>query len=392
MKKIPFEFNLRAHAKIGEMIALKLPLYLKEMEVVRPAVIVDAHVTPLPYIKKVLKKVKKEFPQAIVWKYDIPGEPDYDSLDLIKEKFLKDRKSLVDACIAIGGGSVIDTAKGLATLIKNPGPARTYRGFPSRLNPSLPVIALPTVAGSGSEVTYNASFIDWKEKKKMGINTFNNFPRLSILDPLLSLECPKEVTISSAMDALVHALESYATPKANELSKLFSKEAVSYILPALSVIAKNPKNKEARLHLQLGAYLAGIAIVQAGGGPASMLSYPLGVHGKVPHGLAGAVFLPYIVEHNIKKGYDYRGLFPQTTIKAKKDANKAIAKKLFSLHVSLGIASLFSRYSLVIENASLIIKEMENMQDGFNATNPVPFSTRDAKKIFSTLLALNFKF
>lgn len=390
MRNTPFEFNLRTHTKIGEKTALNLGLYIKEMGLSRPALIIDRNVASLPYIQQIIQGI----PNALVWEYDIPGEPDYDSLDRIKKKFIRARKPLVDSFIAIGGGSVIDIAKGLATLVTNPGPARKYRGFPTGLNPSLPVIALPTVAGTGSEVTYNASFIDWKEKRKMGINTFHNFPRLSILDPLLTIECPRAITISSAMDSLVHALESYATPQANELSRIFSKAAIKYGMSALPTVVKNLKNTTVRLGLQFSAYLAGIAIVQVGGGPASILSYPLGVHGKVAHGLAGAVFLPFVVEHNAKKGYDYSELYDQfakgTSQKTRKEKSLAFAEKLFELHDMLEIPKLFARYPLVKENASLIFKEIEALQKGFDATNPIPFTVKDARQIFTQILDSSF--
>ncbi len=384
MENQSFEFILSARTKIGEGTALNLSGYLKELLLERVGIIIDKNVRALPYVEKILTSIKGL--SLVVWEYDIKGEPDYDSLDRVKLLFLnKKNEPLVDSFIALGGGSVIDFAKGLATLMTNPGEARAYRGFPIGLNPSLPIIALPTVAGSGSEVTYNASFIDWKERRKMGINTFNNFPKLSILDPLLTLDCPKQVSISSAMDSMVHALESYATPKANALSRLFSERAFLYVYHALPKVEKNLRDTNARLDLQLGAYLAGIAIVQAGGGIASILSYTLGVHGKIPHGLAGAVFIPYIVEHNAKKGFDYSSLYDslekRTAKLSRKQKSLAFAKKLFALYNTMKIPTLFSKFALNEEQKNTILSEIKTLGNGFKITNPVPFSPDDAKKI-----------
>lgn len=393
MKSTQFEFVLRAHAKIGSKTALGLGAHLHTLRLSRIAVIVDKNVTASFYVAKVLQSLKKGFRSLKLWEYAIAGEPDYDSLDHVKSLFMKNGKPVVDSFVAIGGGSVIDFAKGLATLAVNPGPARRYRGFPTNLRPSLPVIALPTVAGTGSEVTYNASFIDWKEKRKMGINTFNNFPRLSILDPLLTLDCPKSVTISSAMDSLVHALESFATPKANVLSKIYSQEAFSAVYNALPKAAKNLNNEEARLGLLIGAYLAGIAIVQAGGGPASILSYPVGVHGKVPHGIAGAIFLPSVVQHNARKGFDYSALYdrlPNTDSSlSKKEKNDRFVDVILKLHEAMEIPTLFARYPLVKEHATHIRNEIGSLGEGFKTTSSVPFTTNDAKKIFNQIVTPN---
>lgn len=390
-----FEFILNAHSNIGAKTALNLPDDIEKMGFARPGLIIDRNVIRISYVKKVVNALGAQFGKTmIVWEYDIPGEPDYDSLDRVKKLFMRNKKSAVDCFIALGGGSVIDFAKGLATLVVNPGPARTYRGFPTNLKPPLPVIALPTVAGTGSEVTYNASFIDWKEKRKMGINTFHNFPRLSILDPLLTIDCPKHVTISSAMDSLVHALESFATPKANALSTIFSLQAFTLVYHALPKIKKNLRNLQARLELQLSSYLAGIAIVQVGGGPASILSYPLGVHGKVPHGLAGAIVLPYVIEHNVNKGVDYSEIYERiegaSRALSRKQKNILFAKALFDLYYAMNIPSLFSQFTLAKENAQTIMKEIETLQGGFDATSLVPFSVKDAKHIFTQILNSSF--
>ena len=192
------------------------------------------------------------------------------------------------------------------------------------------------------------------------------------------------------MDSLVHALESYAAPKANALSRIFSIYAAWYVYNALPKVAKKLDDVKARLDLQLGAYLAGIAIVQAGGGPASILSYPLGVYGKVPHGIAGAVFLPYVIEHNVKKGYDYSELYSYLAgakpLRSKTEKSRTFTKKMFDLHKAMGIPQLFSLYPLAKEQAPAILKEIEGLQGGFNATNPVPFSVKDAQLIFSKIL------
>jgi len=385
-----FEFNLKTKTKFGLGIAVNLGKYLKELRFKRIGIVIDEGVYKLDYVKEILGNIKKEnFNQMIVWEYNLKAEPDYDSLDKIKLKFLDENsRPKIDCLIGIGGGSVLDFAKGLATLVVNPGQAINYRGFPADINPSLPTIALPTTAGTGSEVTYNAVFIDWKGKKKLGINTMHNFPVLAILDPKLTLSCPKSVIVSSGVDALTHILESYVARQSNQLTRVFAREGFKLIFNNLSKVLENPQSIEIRANLQLGAYLAGISLMNSGSGPTGALSYSLGVHFKVPHGLAGAVFLPYVVEHNVMNGYDYSELYDLIE-KADKFINKErknqmFSEKIFELCQKLGVPSSLRDFGVNERNLNILLKEVENLDKAF-AQNPIPFSVEEGKKLLIKL-------
>jgi len=386
-----FEFNLKTKTQYGVGIAVNLGRYLKELSLKRIGIILDPGVSSLKYTEEILKNIQKEdFTKVKIWEYDLNVEPDYDSLDRIKLDFLdRNSKPVVDCFVGIGGGSVIDFAKGLATLVVNPGKAITYRGFPTDINPSLPTIAVPTTAGTGSEVTYNAVFIDRKDKKKLGINTMYNFPVLAILDPKLTLSCPRSVTVSSGMDALVHTLESYAARQSNPLTRIFAKEAFKLIYNNLYKVLDEPENIDIRAKLQLGAYLAGISLMNSGSGPAGALSYPLGVHFKVPHGLAGGVFLPHIVEHNVKNGYDYSELYDliENTDESinSKEKNQLFSKKLFELCKKLDVPSNLRVFGVNENNLSILLEETEHLNKAF-AQNPIPFSVEDGKKLLMKMI------
>ncbi len=385
------QFILKTKMEFGPGEALNLGKFLKELKFQRIGIIVDAGVFNLDYLKEVLDGVKKQdFERVKIWQYDLKAEPDYDSLDRIKLEFLQEnQKPLVDCFVGIGGGSVIDFAKGLATLVVNPGKAIDYRGFPTDINPSLPTVALPTTAGTGSEVTYNAVFISLQEKKKLGINTMNNFPVLAILDPKLTLSCPESITVSSGMDALTHTLESYVACQANSLTKVFAREAFRLIFNNLSKVLDNPEDIKIRANLQMAAFLAGISLINSGSGPAGALSYSLGVHFKVPHGLAGAVFLPYIVEHNVKNGYDYSELYnliegvDKSLEKEKK--NQLFSEKIFELSKKLGIPANLRDFGVVENNIDVLLRETESLDKAF-AQNSIPFSVEEGKKLLIKLI------
>ena len=391
LEAFQFEFNLKTKVKFGVRTATNLGRYLKELSFRKIGIIVDPGVYSLEYMKEVLENIKEGgFSKVEIWEYNLNAEPDYDSLDQIKIHFLdRNSRPTVDCFIGIGGGSAIDFAKGLSTLMTNPGKAITYRGFPTNIKPSVPTIAVPTTAGTGSEVTYNAAFIDLKDKRKLGINTMYNFPVLAILDPILTLSCPKSVTVSSGMDALVHTLESYAACQSNPLTKVFAKEAFNLIFNNLHKVLDDPKSIEIRANLQLGAYLAGISLINSGAGPAGALSYPLGVHFKVPHGFAGAVFLPYIVKHNVKKGYDYSELYDliENTDKSinGKEKNQLFAEKLVELCNKLGVPSTLRVFNVDENNIGILLEETEHLDKAF-AQNPIPFSVEDGKGLLMKLI------
>jgi alcohol dehydrogenase class IV len=269
------------------------------------AVVLDSALRDNPHVQDLLKRVGAVTDDLKVVE-NAAAEPTYDYLEEFRGSF----DAHLDLMVGIGGGSTLDLTKAVSVLVTNPGPAISYRGFDLIREPGVPVVAIPTTAGTGSEVTPNAVFTDSRERRKLGINTALYVPVLALLDPYMTLSCPRSVTVSSGMDALVHAVESYVTRAATPASRMFSREAFRAIAPNLPVAAERPDDLEARSALQLGAFYAGIALMNAGGGITGALSYPLGVLFKVPHGLAGGVFLARVSRDNVERGaYSYGDLY-----------------------------------------------------------------------------------
>jgi alcohol dehydrogenase len=227
-------------------------------------------------------------------------EPTYDYLDSLVDNF---RGVDFDVIIGIGGGTILDIAKGVGILVKNPGKAIDYRGMDQVTNPGVPVICYPSTAGTGSEVTHTASFIDTSSQTKLGINGRYVAPLCGVLYPELTFSCPHRVTIGSGLDAMVHAVEAVTARTATSISSMFGCQAFSMLYGSFPLVLSEPHNYVAREKMLMGSYYAGIAMMNAGGGPASGISYPLGVHYGVPHGIAGGIFLPHVFEYNIRNGY-----------------------------------------------------------------------------------------
>jgi alcohol dehydrogenase class IV len=391
LSETKFEFNLKTKTRFGIGEALSLGQYLKELSIKRVGIVIDSAILDLDYSRQILDSIRnQDFLYVNVWAYDLKAEPDYESLDRIKMLFLNSSgEPAVDCFVGIGGGSVIDFAKGLATVTVNPGPAIRYRGFPKGIKPSLPTIALPTTAGTGSEVTYNAVFIEWNEKVKYGINTMNNFPALAILDPNLVKTCPQSVALSSGMDALVHTMESYMTNGANPMTQIFAREAFYLLFNNLPRIFEERDIIEYWARVQFGAYLAGISLFNAGAGPAGAFSYSLGVHFRVPHGIGGAVFLPPIVEHNAKRGYDFSELYDliegADRSLDKKTKSRLFVSEFHNLYKRLDLKCEITQFGVNASNIGILLKEVDDFTGAFEQ-NPVPFTIDDGKELLARMI------
>ena len=201
-----------------------------------------------------------------------------------------------DLLVGVGGGSSIDTAKGLSILLTHGGDCRDYLGINKVTAPGIPVFALPTTAGTGSEVTINAIFGGPDKEVKLAIVSPYILPRLALVDPALTYGCPPKVTAASGIDALVHAIECYTGMKANNFTDALALEAMRLIVPNLRNAVANGSDKEARSHMSEGALLAGIAFGNSGVAAVHALAYPLGSRFHVPHGVAKGLLLPYVME------------------------------------------------------------------------------------------------
>lgn len=292
--------SLETNAFFGVGASRRLPALLSAKGFARPSVIVDAGVAALPTTEGLLADWKAQGMSVVaVYRARSAQEPDYAYLDEAAETF---RAVETDVIIGIGGGSALDLAKGVALLLRNPGPGIHYRGMDRVSHPGVPVALLPTTAGSGSEVTATASFIDLNSRTKLGINGRHVGCLFSVLDPELLASCPRSVTIGSGLDALVHAIEAVTAMAAHTVSILFGAEAVRLLFAGLPKAVREPGNLEARADTLLGSHYAGMAMRNVGGGPASGISYPLGAHHAVPHGFAGGLLLPHVVAFNVERG------------------------------------------------------------------------------------------
>ncbi len=208
------------------------------------------------------------------------------------------KKEKVGCIIGLGGGSTMDVAKAIAVLVKNEGKAVDYIGLGLVKKPGLPTLMVPTTAGTGSEVTFTSVFTMRETKTKGGINSPYLYPHVAILDPELTLDLSPEVTAYTGMDALTHAIESFTSLQAHFMSEPVSYKAIEIISNNLRGAVFNGKDYRFRESMIQGSYLAGLGLAMSGVGAVHALAYPLGALFDIPHGIANALMLPYVLEYN----------------------------------------------------------------------------------------------
>lgn len=224
----------------------------------------------------------------------------------VKDGVIAFNASGSDFIIAIGGGSAIDTAKGIAIVANNPefSDIVSLEGVADTKAKCVPIIALPTTAGTAAEVTINYVITDEESGRKMVCVDPNDIPILAIVDAELMASMPKGLTASTGMDALTHAIEGYITKGAWELSDMFELKAIELISSNLRAATANGKDMKARENMALAQYVAGMAFSNVGLGCVHSMAHPLGARFDVPHGVANALLLPIVMEFNMPASLD----------------------------------------------------------------------------------------
>src|SRR5687767_648068 len=210
------------------------------------------------------------------------------------------RKAGIEGFIALGGGSAMDTAKGCNFVLTNGGRMQDYWGIAKAAKPMLPLIAIPTTAGTGSECQSFALIADEKTHEKMACGDPKAAARVAVLDPKLTLSQPRRVTACTGIDAIAHVVETAVTKKRNALSLMCAHEGFKLAVPNLPRVFADPNDLEARGRMQLGAAFAGMAIENSMLGAAHSAANPLTAHYGIVHGQAVGMMLPHVVRFNGK--------------------------------------------------------------------------------------------
>ena len=306
------------------------------------------------------------------------------TIDNVKHGVETFKKSGADYLIAIGGGSSMDTSKAIGIIIANPEfeDVRSLEGVAPTKNPCVPIIAVPTTAGTAAEVTINYVITDVERKRKFVCVDPHDMPIIAIVDPDMMSSMPKGLTASTGMDALTHAIEGYTTKAAWEMTDMFHLKAIEIIARSLRSAVAN--EKEGREGMALGEYIAGMGFSNVGLGIAHSMAHTLGAVYDTPHGVACAMMLPIVMEYNADcTGEKYREIARAMGVKGVDDMSveeyrKAAIDAVAQLSVDVGIPTKLE----AIKEDDLDFLAESAHADACAPGNPKDASVEDLKALF----------
>ena len=310
------------------------------------------------------------------------------TIDNVKHGVETFKKSGADYLIAIGGGSSMDTSKAIGIIIANPEfeDVRSLEGVAPTKKPCVPIIAVPTTAGTAAEVTINYVITDVERKRKFVCVDPHDMPIIAIVDPDMMSSMPKGLTASTGMDALTHAIEGYTTKAAWEMTDMFHLKAIEIIARSLRSAVAN--EKEGREGMALGEYIAGKGFSNVGLGIAHSMAHTLGAVYDTPHGVACAMMLPIVMEYNADcTGEKYREIARAMGVKGVDDMSveeyrKAAIDAVAQLSVDVGIPTKLE----AIKEDDLDFLAESAHADACAPGNPKDASVEDLKALFRKIM------
>jgi alcohol dehydrogenase len=312
-------FSVNAVERVGELAA--------ELAAKRVLLVTDPGIVSAGHAARVIELLERQHLKVVC--YDkVEENPSTQCVERCVEvaRLLK-----IDTIVGLGGGSSMDTAKGCNFILSNGGKMQDYWGIGKAKLPMLPLIAIPTTGGTGSECQSFALITDERTHQKMACGDPKAAARIAILDPALTLSQPAHVTACSGIDAIAHAVETAVTKRRTPLSFLFSREAFQFTVAGLPRVLNSPNDLEARGWMLLGAALAGTAIENSMLGAAHAAANPLTAHFGTAHGRAVGLLLPHIVRFNASEpaaAQAYQELALRAGICSASDSAAAAAEKL----------------------------------------------------------------
>lgn len=317
---------------------------------------------------------------------NIKANPTIENVQAGVEAF---KASGADCIIAIGGGSSMDTAKAIGIIIKNPefADVRSLEGVAPTKNKCVPIIAVPTTAGTAAEVTINYVITDAEKNRKMVCVDVHDIPVVAVVDPDMMSSMPKGLTAATGMDALTHAIEGYITAGAWELSDMFHLKAIEIISKSLrSAVENTPEGRE---EMALGQYIAGMGFSNVGLGIVHSMAHPLGALYDTPHGVANAIILPTVMEYNAPAtGEKYRDIAKAMGVKGVDDmtldeARKAAVDAVKKLSQDVGIPADLKE---IVKPEDVDFLAQSAYDDACRPGNPRETSVEEIKDLYLSLM------
>jgi len=381
-----FIFQTTPKIIFGKNCLKNLPEELISRNASSAFIICDPAVNQMSVFGQVLNDLKTHKIKVSVYS-EIKSDPDFENADNARDCIIATNPDIV---IGMGGGSTMDIAK-IASITAKTGEDSHYIAKTGRVsNKGLPLILIPTTAGTGSEVTHISIFSDNTEIVKTGIVHPYLYADLAILDPLLTLNLPQSVTSFSGLDALIHALESLTSKISTPFTEILAFDALKIIYNNILRVFENPKDIEARSYMLYGSMLAGMAFANSSVAAIHAFAYPIGAKFHIPHGLANSIMLLPVLRYNLETGLGNYSLVAKALgIKTKGNSEYDISEQLIyrintlvdKLEINRNLGNYGVKSSDIPDLAKSVIKITRLLSN-----NPREININDAERLYSEAL------
>ena len=369
----PFDFQSRTRVVFGEGILNRIGELVRELGGERVLLVSDAGIRAAGHVRRALQSM--EDAGLIATLFDgVEENPTTRHVEAALEVAREHRPDLI---VGLGGGSSLDCAKGVNFVFTNGGRIADYWGVGKAVRPMLPLIGVPTTAGTGSEAQSFALISDEKTHRKMACGDKNAACAVAILDPQVTLTQPARVTAMTGIDAVAHSVESFVTTQRSPVSQLFAREAWKLLQGNFLTVVKDPENRAARAAMLLGAHYAGLAIENSMLGATHACANPLTAHYDMPHGLAVALMLPHVVRFNAAAVEE---LYAQLAALAGMRSAEDLAAEIESMRRAARIPESLSEWGINREDMATLAREaVEQWTAKFN---PRRVSEEDLRALY----------
>jgi alcohol dehydrogenase class IV len=373
-------YEIPTAIEFGAGLIANLADYVKALSGTKVLIVADPGVVQAGVVERLQHPLHAAgIPYALF--SDIEADPDIES---VERGTALAKSEGCDIVVGVGGGSSLDIAKAVGLMLTNPGHIRDYVGINRVPQRGAPVIAVPTTAGTGSEVTIWSVMTDKKQKLKLSVGSPFNCPTLALCDPELTLSLPPHITAATGMDALTHALESYVNKATHPISEGLSVQAMKMIAKSLRLAVVQGENVQARYEMLLASLIAAMAFNSTRLGLAHALALPLGAHFKIPHGTVNAILLPEVMQFNLigntGKFAEIASIFGERTehLSTREAAERSVAA-IRQLKSDVGITQTLSDYGVEEKDLGMIVEEA--LTSGNVPVNPRKPTPEDLKNI-----------
>lgn len=379
-----FTFSVPQDIVAGKGSIAKLPEVVKKMGAAHAFIISGPHLNKMGTVAKCAEMLEAAGIKTDAFT-ETEGNPSVETVDKAAAKFLE---TGADCIVALGGGSPMDVAKAVGVLARYGGKITDYEGGGKVPGDIIPLVAIPTTAGTGSEVTAFSVITDHSRDYKLTVFSYKLIPSYAILDPDLVATAPASVAAACGIDAMIHALEAYISTAASPFSDAMAEKALELIGGNIRRYVAKRTDEEAAFAMLSGSLFAGIAFSWARLGNVHAMSHPVSAVFHVPHGVANAILLPVIVEYNAlaDKGRYYKiySYISRKTVSRKEFVPQMLVEELKNLNKELGIPASLSEVGVTEDKIEMMAADA--MKSGNIAVNPRSSVQKDIEMLYRKAL------